>query len=163
MVRQKLITNYLKTLTPLPSSAQLISPFDPAESNQCLRLGVARVIDSSHSGSSEAALRKRLCVFRYFLNVLKLLCRKHCRCHFERAEGSAKTSRGEHRGTAYGPAVAGSPLWIGPAVGRLFFNRFLHFAPALSCESKPAARLAGKNGGFGRNDIGSFLQSIFKY
>ncbi len=63
-----------------------------------------------------------------------MLCRRHYRCHFERAEGPAKASRGEH-----------SPLRIEPAVGRLFFNRFLHFAPVLSCESK--------NGGFGRNDL----------
>ena len=37
------------------------------------------------------------------------------------AEGLVKVSRGGHRGTAYGPAVAGSPLWVEPAVGRLLF------------------------------------------
>jgi len=135
MVRQKLITSYLKIPTPLTSSAQIISPFYQAKSlsklpfsachseppcflakarmgakkpanvaqfanqmlhfvfhrespgqhdkrqgtiiaidtksNPCRSLSVARVTDSSRSGGSEIALRKRLCILMYFLNVLK--------------------------------------------------------------------------------------------
>jgi len=59
MVRKKLITNYLKTPTPLASSTQIISSFDPAVSKPCRRLGMARVIDSRFSGAIEGVLRKR--------------------------------------------------------------------------------------------------------
>jgi hypothetical protein len=71
MIRHKLVTNYLKTLTLSPSSAQATSPFNSAVSNLRRRVRVARIRDSRCSGSREAALGMTFCVLRGFLNVLK--------------------------------------------------------------------------------------------
>jgi len=71
MIRHKLLTNYLKTPTPSPSSAQSTSLFDSVASKVFRRVRMVRIRDSRYGGSCEAALGMIFRVLRGLLNFLK--------------------------------------------------------------------------------------------